>query len=201
VLRLYRRPPPDGVVICFDEHGPISPIPHSGRGWARAGRPPRIPANYRKNKGVRFFFGAYDVEKDQLNGLWYANKTGADVLHFCRWLRCRYKDKGRIYLIMDNLKAHFTEDIRNWAKDNDVGLVPIPTYASWLNLIEAEFRHINEFVISNSDYHGHEEIERACSAYLRRRNVDARHNLAERRAEKEARRKRRARARRLARAA
>ena len=201
VLRLYRRPPSDGVVICFDEHGPISPIPHAGWGWAAAGRPPRIPANYKKNKGVRFFFGAYDVQKDQLTGVWYAHKTGANILHFLRWVRRRYRDQGRIYVIMDNLKAHFTEDIRTWAKDHDVELVPIPTYASWLNLIEVEFRHITEFAISNSDHHSHEDIQLACSAYLRRRNLDARRNLAQRRAEKEARRKRRARARRLALAA
>lgn len=200
VLRLYRRPPDDGVVICFDEHGPITPTPHSGWGWTRAGRPQRIPANYKKGKGVRFFFGVYDVAKDQVNGLWYANKTGANTLAFFRWVRRRYRDRGRIYLIMDNLKAHFTEDIRNWAADNDVELVPIPTYASWLNLIEVEFRHINEFVMSNSEHRNHEEIEAACTAYLRRRNADARSNFEQRRAEKEARRKRRARARRLARA-
>jgi len=201
VLRLYRRPPSDGVVICFDEHGPITPIPQAGWGWARATRPQRIPANYRKGKGVRFFFGAYDVANDQLSGLWYARKTAANMLSFFRWLRRRYKDRGRIYLIMDNLAAHFTKDIRNWAKDNDVELVPIPTYASWLNLIEVEFRHITEFAISNSNYASHEEIQIACSAYLRRRNLDARRNFDRRRAEKEARRKRRARARRLARAA
>ncbi|MGH9896262.1 MAG: IS630 family transposase, partial [bacterium] len=180
VLRLYRRPPTDGVVICFDEHGPIAPIPHAGWGWATAGRPPRIPANYRKGKGVRFFFGAYDVANDQLSGLWRAHKTGADMLSFFRWVRRRYKDRGRIYLIMDNLKAHFTQDIRNWAKDNDVELVPIPTYASWLNLIEVESRHITEFVISNSNYQSHEDIEPACSAYLRRRNLDARRNFEQR---------------------
>ncbi len=79
--------------------------------------------------------------------------------------------------------------------------MPIPTYASWLNLIEVEFRHITEFVISNSTFGSHHEIERACSAYLRRRNGDARRNFDRRRAEKEAKRKRRARARRMGRAA
>ncbi|MPZ92847.1 MAG: hypothetical protein GEU68_14715 [Actinobacteria bacterium] len=181
--------------------GPYPPSrTRAGAGPHPAG-PSASPANYRKGKGVRFFFGAYDVAKDQLNGRWYARKTGADILHFFRWVRRRYKEEGCIYLIMDNLKAHFTEDIRNWAKDNDVELAPIPTYASWLNLIEVEFRHINEFVMSNSDYQSHQEIEIACSAYLRRRNRDARRNFEQRRAEKEARRKRRARARRRARAA
>jgi transposase len=201
VLRLYRRPPADGVVVCFDEHGPITPTPHAGWGWARIHRPPRIPANYRKNKGVRFFFGAYDVPKDQLTGRWYAHKTAARVLAFLRFIRRRYHDRGRIYVVLDNLSAHFTADIRSWAKDNDLELVPIPTYASWLNLIEAEFRQITEFVISNSDYQSHEEIQLACSAYLKRRNADARRDPEGRRAERRARRRRRVRARRLARTA
>lgn len=201
VLRLYRRPPKDGVVVCFDEHGPITPTPHPGWGWTPAHRPPRIPANYRKNNGVRFFFGAYDVAKDQLTGLWFERKTAANVLRFLRFVRRRYHDRGRLYVVLDNLSAHFTEEIRSWAKDNDVELVPIPTYASWLNLIEAEFRQITEFVISNSDYRSHDDIQLACSAYLRRRNSDARRNFAQRRAEKQARRRRRARARRAALAA
>ena len=35
VLGLYRQCPPDGVVVCFDEMGPIQLIPHQGSGWAQ----------------------------------------------------------------------------------------------------------------------------------------------------------------------
>ena len=35
VLGLYRAKPDDGVVVCFDEMGPIQLIPHHGSGWAR----------------------------------------------------------------------------------------------------------------------------------------------------------------------
>ena len=48
----------------------------------------------------------------------YANKTARNVLSFLRFIRRRYKDHGRIYVIMDNLNRHFTKDIRDWAKDN-----------------------------------------------------------------------------------
>src|SRR3954470_17489222 len=34
VLGLYRAKPDDGVVVCFDEMGPIQLIPHHGSGWA-----------------------------------------------------------------------------------------------------------------------------------------------------------------------
>jgi len=34
VLGLYRQCPSDGVVVCFDEMGPVGLIPHQGSGWA-----------------------------------------------------------------------------------------------------------------------------------------------------------------------
>ena len=140
--RLYERAVKgtlDGVVVPFDEHGPVQPIPKRGRAWAENERPKRIPANYRKPHGVRFFLGAYDVGKDQLTGRWTKNKSAANVLAFFKWIRRRYPPQVRIYLVMDNLSSHWTQDIRSWAKSNHVVLVATPTYASWLNPIESQF--------------------------------------------------------------
>lgn len=200
--RLYERAVKgtlDGVVVSFDEHGPVQPIPKAGRAWAESEKPKRIPANYRKPHGVRFFFGAYDVGKDQLTGRWSRNKSAINVLSFFRWIRRRYPRQVRIYLVMDNLSSHWTDDVRSWAKDNNVVLVATPTYASWLNPIESQFGVMVDFVFSGSNYQGHNEIEQALSAYLKRRNAEARRNLVVRRAEK-AKRQQRRRAARVARA-
>lgn len=190
----------DGVVVSFDEHGPVQPIPKAGRSWAEKGKPTRIPANYRKPHGVRFFFGAYDVGKDQLTGRWSQSKSALNVLSFFKWIRRRYPRQVRIYLVMDNLSSHWTDDIRSWAKDNNVLLVATPTYASWLNPIESQFGVMVDCVFSGSNYKDHTEIELALRAYLKRRNADARRNLTARRADKAKRQKRR-RAARAARAA
>ena len=64
VLGLYRQCPPDGVVVCFDEMGPIQLIPHQGSGWAPRKRPQRLSATYSKQGRVRYLFGAYDVHAD-----------------------------------------------------------------------------------------------------------------------------------------
>ena len=45
VLSLYREPPADGPVVCFDEMGPIQLIPHQGAGWAPVGLPERQRAS------------------------------------------------------------------------------------------------------------------------------------------------------------
>jgi hypothetical protein len=43
----------DGVVVSFDECGPISLKPHAGSGWFPAGRPARQRATYHRFGGTR----------------------------------------------------------------------------------------------------------------------------------------------------
>jgi len=190
VLELYETLP--GPVICFDEFGPVQPVPKPGWGWAPRRLPTRIPANYSKPHGVRFFFGCYDVGTDKLFGLWFANKGAANVVKTLRLVRRRYPAGVRIHIIMDNLSAHWTEDVRAWAEANNAELVPTPTYASWLNRIEPQFGVMVKLVIAGSDYADHEEFQRAASAFLRRRNHEARRDFADRQREKARRRERRA---------
>ena len=152
VLGLYRCCPEDGVVVCFDEMGPIQLIPHHGSGWAQHKRPERLRATYSKRNGVRYLFGAYDVHADRLHGRLRAHKNGGEVLAFYRQIRMRYDPKLRIYLIADNLSTHTTPAIREWADRSNTELVFTPTYASFLNRIECHFWGIGEFVINNADY-------------------------------------------------
>jgi transposase len=105
VLGLYRAKPKDGVVVCFDEMGPIQLIPHHGSGWAPAKRPERRRATYSKKHGVRYLFGAYDVHADRLHGRLRAHKNAGEVLAFYRQIRMRYDPRLRIYLIADNLST------------------------------------------------------------------------------------------------
>ena len=144
ILGLYRDPPSDGPVVCFDEMGPIQLIPHQGAGWAPVGRPERLRATYNRRGGTRYLFGAYDVHADHLFGRLRAHKSARDVLGFLHTVRMRYRRQRRIYLVMDNLSTHWTTDIRQWAADSNVELVPTPTYASFLNRIECHFWAIGE---------------------------------------------------------
>ena len=130
VLGLYRAKPADGVVVCFDEMGPVQLIPHHGSGWAPRKLPERQRATYSKKHGVRYLFGAYDVHADRLHGRLRAHKNAGEVLAFYRQIRMRYDPKLRIYLIADNLSTHKTPAIREWADGANTELVFTPTYAS-----------------------------------------------------------------------
>ena len=170
VLSLYRAKPEDGVVVCFDEMGPIQLIPHHGSGWAPAKLPERLRATYSKRNGVRYLFGAYDVHADRLHGRLRAHKNAGEVLGFFAQIRMRYDLRLRIYLVMDNLSTHKTPAIREWAEQANVELVFTPTYASFLNRIECHFWAIGEFVIKNADYPDWNTLARAMADHIRDRN-------------------------------
>ena len=170
VLSLYRAKPDDGVVVCFDEMGPIQLIPHHGSGWAPTKLPERLRATYSKNNGVRYLFGAYDVHADRLHGRLRAHKNAEEVLGFYRQIRMRYDPKLRIYLVADNLSTHKTPAIREWAHTSNVELVFTPTYASFLNRIECHFWPIGEFVVNNADYPDWDTFAKAMADHIRYRN-------------------------------
>jgi len=170
VLCLYRAKPCDGVVVCFDEMGPIQLIPHHGSGWAASKRPERLRASYKRPDGVRYLFGAYDVHADRLHGRLRAHKNGEEVLAFYRQIRMRYDPRLRIYLIADNLSTHKTPAIRQWAAQANVELVFTPTYASFLNRIECHFWAIGEFVVKNADYPDWQAFAKAMAEHIRYRN-------------------------------
>jgi transposase len=163
----------DGVVVSFDECGPISLRPHADSGWFPKRKPARQRATYHRYGGTRKLLGAYDVGADRLWGHVEARRvTGDVVLEFLRDIRRRYPAEVTVYIVMDNLSAHWTPDIRRWAVANNVGLLPTPTNASHLNRIECHFWAFVEFVVKGSDYADWGEFTKAAHAYIRRRNRD-----------------------------
>jgi transposase len=176
ILRLYRaaesgRAARHGVVVaCLDECGPLSLRPWPGSAWAPAGRPWRTRATYHRTGGVRYLLASYDVGADRLAGRLVNHKDGPTTLAALKRLRARYPAQVGIFVVVDNLSAHFTPQIRAWAADHRVRLVPTPTYASYLNRIECHFWAFVEFVIRGSDYANHDQLAQATRQYLRQRN-------------------------------
>ncbi|WP_416903502.1 IS630 family transposase [Micromonospora echinospora] len=162
-------------VFAFDEFGPLVIRPQAGAGWAAAGHPHRLPANYRKLHGVRQFHGCYSVGDDQLWGVVRRRKSAANTLAALKSIRAARPDGAPIYVILDNLSAHKGPKIRRWAARSKVELCFTPTYASWANPIEAQFGPLRTFVIAGSNHPNHPALTRKLHAYLRWRNANARH--------------------------
>lgn len=161
--------------FAFDQFGPISIRPVHGSSWAPRGRPQRLPATYHRDHGVRYFHGCYSLGQDTLWGVVCARKGEDHSLAAYKSIRAARPDGDPIYLICDNLAANKTPRIRCWARQNNVELCLTPTNASWANPIEPQFGPLRTFVISDSNHPNHVALTEHLQAYLRWRNVNARH--------------------------
>jgi transposase len=173
VLALYRQQPENGVVISFDEKGPESLCPRHGHGWAQRGRPERHRATYNRRQGIRYLVGALDVHADYLRIRPRPTRNGRSTLTFMRQIRLAYPRHIRLYWIQDGLSSHWTPEIRAFAETNNIELIPTPTYASYLNRIEATFGVIDEFVCKNTDYLDWDAFGHALADHVQHRNTPA----------------------------
>ncbi|WP_239104211.1 transposase [Microbispora corallina] len=99
-------------------------------------------------------------------------KRWREFLGLLKALRERWPGE-KLYIVLDNFSPHRHAEIRAWAADNDVELVFLPTYGSWLNWIESEFAALRYFAPNGTDHRTHDEQNAAIAAYIRWRNSRA----------------------------
>jgi transposase len=175
------------VIICMDEFGPLNLLPRPGKHWApmilngeasaTGPRRRRRRATYTRTKGVRHLMAAYDLGQDKIYGHIKMKKDRTTFLEFCRYLRSLYPPNVRIAIVMDNFSPHLStkKDTRvgDWAEANNVELAYVPTNASWLNRIEAQFQALRYFTLDGTDHRSHEEQNSMIRRYIAWRNRNA----------------------------
>ena len=72
---------------------------------------------------------------------------------------------------MDNLSAHTTDDIVEWAKKNNVSFAPAPTNVSWLNPVECHIGGIQRMALKDTDYRTWPEVDAALQSAIRYKNA------------------------------
>jgi transposase len=174
IERLTRKKHNPPVVLSLDEMGPFSLIPHGGKGWFEEKNPGRIPANYYKFEGVRYEYICLNVYHQILSVKQYEHKGGSPWLEFLKNQRSNYPLDGRVYLIQDGLPAHWTPDIRRWARKNNVTLVPTAKNASWMNPVECHTGDIQKLALSGTDYRSWDEVEKSFENAVNYRNIERR---------------------------
>jgi transposase len=172
VLDLYDHPPGDGRVICADEFGPLNLQPRHGRAWRPAGHPARLRATFTRPGGVRHMLAALDLATGKMTYRIRQRKRWTEFLGLLKALRRRWPDQ-KLYVIADNFSPHKHPQVQSWAASNDVELVFLPTYASWLNWIEADFAALRYFALNGTDHRTHAEQGEAIAGYIRWYNARA----------------------------
>ncbi|WP_247663179.1 transposase [Micromonospora sp. U21] len=116
---------------------------------------------------------ALDLTTGKLHYRIRDRKRWRELLSFLKTLRARWPGE-HLYLICDNFSPHKHPEVQAWCATNQVDLVFLPTYASWLNRIEAEFAAVRYFALNGTDHRSHAEQDSAIGSYIRWRNQRAR---------------------------
>ncbi|MEU9837580.1 IS630 family transposase [Streptosporangium sp. NPDC048047] len=177
ILALYDAPPQGGRVVCVDEFGPLNLQPRKGKAWRPGKNPRRLRATYNRYSGVMHLLGALDLATGKIHYRIRERKRWREFLSFIKSLRTRWP-AGTLHLIVDNYSPHKHPQVKAWAAANDVELVFLPTYASWLNWIESEFAALRYFALNGTDHRSHPEQNAAIAAYIRWHNRHARPKIS-----------------------
>jgi transposase len=173
ILDLYDHPPTDGRVICVDEFGPLNLMPRKGKAWRQVGSPRRLRATDNRWHGVMHMLAALDLTTGKIHYRIRRRKRHAEFLDLLKALRAKWPGQ-KLHIVADNFSPHRHPDVLSWTTANDVELVFLPTYSSWLNWIEAEFTALRYFALNGTDHRGHAEQNAAIAACIRWRNARAR---------------------------
>jgi transposase len=80
----------------------------------------------------------------------------------------------RLGVVLDNFSPHLStrtdRQVADWAAANNVELAYVPTNASWLNRIEAQFAGLRYFTLEGTDHASHHEQASMIRRYIAWRN-------------------------------
>ncbi|MFJ4189394.1 transposase [Kitasatospora sp. NPDC089509] len=127
---------------------------------------------YNRFDGVMHMLAALDLATGKIYYRIRKRKRWLEFLGLLKTLRARWPGE-KLYVVLDNFSPHKHPNVRAWAAVNQVELVFLPTYGSWLNWIEAEFAALRYFALNGTDHHSHDEQNAAIGAYIRWHNARA----------------------------
>ena len=158
-------------MICIDEMGPLSVRPYPGRRLVRAregglaGRAKWELDLDRDRKPGGYVLGAFVPATGEALTATYTSRSIVTFVDFLERVEAWVPESvGRIYAIMDNLRAHKAYDVLLFnAAHPRWEFVFQPKYAAYLNLIEPWWKTLRSLAIKGRFFETWEQIEEAVS--------------------------------------
>jgi len=168
VVGLYLDPPENAIVLCVDEKSQIQAIERTQPILPlRPGIPERQTHDYDRH-GTTTLFAALNVASGKVTGKCKQSHKAEDYVDFLKVLD-KKAPKGKVlHIIADNYSAHKAPAVKAYLKEKAERFVEhfIPTYSSWLNMIERWFAEITNKRIRRESWRSIQELEEAITDYI-----------------------------------
>lgn len=176
VVGLYLDPPENAVVVCVDEKTQVQALDRRQPMLPmRPGQIERRTHDYKRNGTVQLF-AALEVHAGRVIPRIEDRHRSREFLAFMNHLLQAYPS-GEIHVILDNVITHRSKEVQAWHakfKHQRVVFHFLPTYSSWLNLIEVLFSLVEANVIRRGVFPTKDDLVEKILAYIDRFNHEGR---------------------------
>lgn len=167
--------------FSIDEFGPFAIKMRGGLILCDPDKVPVIP-QFQKSKGSLIVTAALELSTNQVTHFYSPKKDTEEMIKLLDVLLRQYLGCERLYLSWDAASWHDSdrlhdrvavvngEEYRALHRTPFVELVPLPSRAQFLNVIESVFSGMARAIIHNSDYQTVEEAKAAIDRYFLERN-------------------------------
>lgn len=173
VVGLYLNPPDKALVLCVDEKSQVQALERTqpmlplGLGYVEG-----VTHDYKRH-GTTTLFAALDVLTGQILAQCKPRHRHQEFLDFLRTIEAAVPAHLDVHLIVDNYSTHKHAKVKAWlAKRPRWHLHFIPTYSSWLNLVERFFALITDKAIRRGSFQSVRELVQRIDHFVAHHNVD-----------------------------
>jgi len=175
VVGLYLNPPARAVVFSFDEKTQCQALDRTQPSLPmKPGRAGTMTHDDKRN-GTIDLFAAMNVATGEVHTHLTKGHTGADVLRFFKQIEATVPRGLAVHVVLDNLSAHSTPEIRKWLAHRDRRrwhLHFTPTSSSWLNLIERWFKDLTDRRLRRGTFTSVGDLTQAITTWAEHWNED-----------------------------
>lgn len=178
ITRTLQRLGPKEKFFSIDEYGPFAIKIQGGRSLVPRGHARTVPQRQR-SKGTLIITGALELSTNQITHFYSRAKNTAEMVKLLHRLVDTYADQERIYFSWDAASWHASKvlyaSVREINSQKGTGhpqvkLVPLPSCAQFLNVIESVFSGMARAIIHNSNFLSLDAAQNAVDAYFSERN-------------------------------
>lgn len=159
VVGLYLNPPDNAMVLCVDEKSQVQALQRTqpmlplGLGYVEG-----VTHDYVRH-GTTTLFAALDVLSGAVITQCKPRHRHQEFLSFLRTIDQVVPEKLDLHVIVDNYGTHKHPKVKAWlARRPRWHLHFIPTYSSWLNLVERFFALITDKAIRRGSFRSVKEL-------------------------------------------
>lgn len=173
IVGLYLNPPDKALVLCVDEKSQVQalertqPLLPMGFGYVEG-----VTHDYKRH-GTTTLFAALDLLSGQVLAQCKPRHRHQEFLGFLRTLEAAVPADLDVHLIVDNYSTHKHPKVRAWlAARPRWHLHFVPTYSSWLNLVERFFALITTRAIRRGSFRSVRELVQHIDHFVTHHNVN-----------------------------